>query len=214
MTTTVHEATDAEIPIELIEAKPCTAGYAWCNGDCREQEPRDPGDEEWQDDAYHCGAVAHLAMLRFTAGGWKDLNDVSLIVRHDENEGDDSQPLIYIDYPYRECGPAMTAQQARQNAAWLMNAADLLDPLPAGVTATTAVQVRIGDELLTDDGWQKVTGLLFMADSEQASIFTPERNGEDSDGWDLSFNDPVKVRRPLTGSCAIQFVEPIPGGTK
>jgi len=190
-----------DIPIELVPAeRACTAGYVWCDRDCQEKEPVEPGDEAWQSDGYHRGPVAYLSMLRSTHGGWKDLNDVSLIVRHDENEGDDSQPLILIDYPVRECTPGMTAQQARQNAAWLMTAADILDPLPAGVMATTAVGVRIGDELLTGDGWQKVTGLAFFADIEQASVFTPEREPEVSDGWPLSFNDPVKVRRPMHGA--------------
>lgn len=192
----------------------CTAGYGWCDGGCRDTEPVEPGDEEWQDDDYHCGAVAPLPMMRFTRNGWRDLHDVSLIVRHDENEGDDSQPLIMIDYPHRDCGIAMTARQARINAAWLMNAADLLDPLPTGAMATTAVNVRIGDLLDTPDGWQKVTGLLFDAAIEQASVFTTARTLDDSDGWGLSFNDPVTVRRPLHGSCAIQFIEPIPGGTR
>jgi hypothetical protein len=208
MTDTLVEPT-IDIPIELTSPAECTAGYNWCNGDeCNDLVQVEPGDEDWQDDPYHCGAIASLAMLRFTAGGWKDLNDTTLLIRHDENEGDDSRPLILIDYPSRECTPAMTAEQARRNAAWLLNAADLLDPLPTGAIATTAVNVRIGDELLTDDGWQKVIGLLFDAETEQASVFTTGQDMDNSDGWPLSFNDPVKVRRSVHGSCAIQFIAP------
>ena len=79
---------------------------------------------------------------------------------------------------------------------------------------TTAVNVRIGDEILTGDGWEKVTGLLFDVACEQASVFTPSHSIDDSDGLDLSFMDPVKVRRSVHGSCAIQFVEPIAGGAR
>jgi hypothetical protein len=200
MTLTITEPT-IDVPVEIVDAQTCTAAYAWCNGECHEDDP------------YHYGAVAWLSMQHFTPRGWVESDDASVLLRHDENEGDASTPLVMVDGAIT-LSHGMTASQARQNAAWLLNAADLLDPLPAGVMATTAVKVHIGDELLTEDGWQKVTGLLFMADSEQASIFTPERNDEDTDGWDLSFNDPVKVRRPLTGSCAIQFIEPMPGGTK
>lgn len=209
-TQTFKEPETINIPIELVDTAKCTAGYDWCDRDCNE---RDGLEDDWDDDAYHRGTVAQLSMMRFTPNGWRDLNDVTLTVRHDENEGDDSRPLILIDYPVRDCTPAMTAEQARKNAAWLLNAADLLDPLPAGVVVTTAMKVRIGDELLTDDGWQKVIGLLLFADIEQASFYTPERHADTGDGWDFSFNDPVKVRRHLTGSCAIQFVEPI-GGTR
>jgi hypothetical protein len=209
MTQTITEPETIDVPIELVATEQaCTAGYDWCNVECGEPLPVEPGDEEFAHDDYHSGVVAWLTMLRFTANGWQDLNDTTLIVRHDKNEGDDSRPLIVIDYPSRECTPGMTPEQARQNAAWLMDAADLLDPLPTGVMVTTAGKVRIGDELLTVDGWQQVVGLMFFSDTEQASIFTTERDPETGDGWPLSFNDVVKVRRPVHGSCAIQFVEP------
>lgn len=200
-----------DIPIEVVDGKPCSAGYSWCDGeDCNDETPED-AEDGWEPDVFHSGVVAWLHMLRFTRRGWKDLGDVSLIVRHDENEGDDSQPLVRIHYPYSDSGPAMTPEQARINAAWLMNAADILDPLPAGVMVTTAVNVRIGDELLTGDGWQTVNGLVVDGEVEFVTIFTPEENLDAGNGWDFSFNDPVKVRRPLHGSCAIQFVAPIAG---
>ena len=197
-----------DIPIEVTAD--CTAGYAWCNeGECHEQIDVEPGDEDFQDEPMHIGTVAHLPMLRFTADGWRDLGNVTLTIRHDENEGDDSQPLIRFRYPHADSGPAMTAEQARINAAWLLNAADLLDPLPAGAMATYAMHVRIGDELLTEGGWQKVTGLVLEADIELVQAYTPLRSMDGGEGWDFSFNDPVTVRRPVHGSCAIQFVEPI-----
>lgn len=197
MTQTITEPKNIDVPVEIVDT--CTRGYDWCNRECDAEDP------------YHCGGVAWLPMHAFTPGGWVEADTTTVLVRHDENEGDDSEPLIMVDGGFT-FSHGMTAEQARQNAAWLLNAADMLDPLPAGVTVTTAVKVQIGDMLLTPDGWQKVTGLLFDAEFEQASVFTASRTMEDSDGWDLSFNDPVRVRRPLTGSCAIQFVEPIPGG--
>lgn len=185
-----------EIAIEIIPAG-CTRGLAWCEGDCTDADP------------YHRAAFAFIPGLTFTARGWVETSK-DLDIRFDENEGDSSRPLILLD-----TSTGMTANQARIAAAHLLNAADVIDPLPVGVTATVAAQVRIGDELLTEDGWQKVIGLAFFADTEQASIFTPERGGDadGTDGWDLSFNDPVKVRRALRG-CAVQFVEPIPGGVR
>lgn len=213
--TILTEPVTIDIPVEAVEPAACTVGYEWCDGDCNDNEPFDSADEDdYQEEDYHRGVVSWLQMMRFTRNGWKNLDDVALTVRHDQNEGADSRPLILIDYPHRDCTPGMTPEQARINAAWLMNAADLLDPLPAGVMATTAVNVRIGDVLDTPDGWQKVTGLLFDADLDQASVFTTGRTMDDSGGWDLSFNDPVKVRRPLHGSCAIQFIEPIPGSIR
>lgn len=208
MTQTITEPEAIDIPIELIDTKSCTAQYPWCGGECNDQVEVEPGDEEWQEDAYHCGAVAQLPMLRFTAGGWKDLNDATLLVRHDENEGDTSQPLILIDYPYRECGPAMTAEQARRNAAALLNAADLLDPIPAGVLVIAASAVRIGDSILTDDGWQNVVGQMVFAetgDSEaQVNVWTDNYDHDpDTDGWKFDPADPVKVRRPMHGGDAV-----------
>ncbi len=202
MTALLIEPTYVDIPVELFDADEatCTAGYGWCAGDCD------------TDDAYHCGTLAFLPMLRFTTGGWVEADDVSLLLRHDENEGDGSQSLIMLDGSIT-LSNGMTAKHARTFAAWLLNAADLIDPLPTGAMATTADKVRIGDDLRTEDGWQKVTGVMFFADTDQASIFTTQRD-PDTDGWGLSFNDPVMVRRPIHGSCAIQFVQPLAGGIR
>ncbi|MET0522639.1 MAG: hypothetical protein ABW156_11825 [Jiangellaceae bacterium] len=201
-------ATDlfVDIPIELVATAPtCAAGYRWCQEKC---EALDSPDAD-PDSVYHGCRYTSVEFMRLADGGWTELF-ASLHVRHDPSEDPDAGPMVLMVPDEKADALAMTAEQARQNAAWLLNAADLIDPLPVGAMVTTAVNVRIGDELLTGDGWQKVTGLLFDAALEQASVFTTERTmDDDSGGWDLSFNDPVKVRRPVHGSCAIQFVEPI-----
>lgn len=105
-------------------------------------------------------------------------------------------------------GVTMAPAEARKLAALLLNAADDADPLPTGVVLTTASKLRLDDELLTDDGWQAVTGLMFFKPS-QVSVFTTEHDDEDTDGIQLAPTDPVKVRRAVHDSCAIAFVEPI-----
>lgn len=197
--TTFMEPATIDIPIELVEpTATCTAGYSWCIGECT------------PDDPFHWSGHVWLNGFRSTGRSWT-AEEFTIHLRIDEGD-DDPEPLILIS----DGLAGFTAKQARVAAAWLLNSADELDPLPVGAVATTAVNVRIGDELLTEDGWQKVTGLLFDASFEQASVFTPSHTMDSSDGIDLSFNDPVKVRRPVHGSCAIQFVEPFPavGGTK
>jgi hypothetical protein len=193
MTQTFMEPT-IDVPIELVDpAAECTAGYAWCIGECTPEDP------------FHWSGHRWILALSSVGRSWVR-DDFSIHLRIDEGETN-ATPLILIS----DGLVGFTAEQARATAAELLNAADELDPLPTGAMVTTAVDVRIGDELLTTDGWQKVVGLALFSDTEQASIFTPEQGGDmdGSDGWDLSFSDPVKVRRPVHGSCAITFVEPI-----
>lgn len=206
MTQTFMEPATTDTPADLVRTSPCAAGYEWCEEKC---EALDTADVD-PDRIYHGCRYSSLEFQARADKGWSEML-ASLYVRHDLTETPDAGPVILMTLDKRVDEVVMTAEQARANAAWLLNAADLIDPLPAGVMAVTAVQVRIGDELLTDDGWQRVTGLMFFEDTEQASVFTPQRGGEmdGTDGWDLSFNDAVKVRRPVHGSCAIQFVEPI-----
>ena len=105
-------------------------------------------------------------------------------------------------------GARLSPVEARRFAAMLLNAADLADPLPYGEVFTSPEMLHLGDELLTDDGWQRVEGLMFFTEPAQITVFTGERD-ENSDGWQLDAEDLVRIRRRTVGSCAIQFVEPI-----
>lgn len=87
----------------------------------------------------------------------------------------------------------MTAPTLAQAAA--PNAADLADPLPAGVSHIRAEEIRVGDEVDTPDGWQTAYMILVDASAQHVSIFTPERNDSYTDGWQHTFGDPLIVRR-------------------
>ena len=115
--------------------------------------------------------------------------------------------------PEHGAGATMTPGEARQMAALLLNAADLADPLPVGVLPVDAKQVRIGDEISTPDGWQKVVGqMAHLASDEgaaQVNVWTSDVDHDpDTDGWLYRLGDIVHIRRCVHGSCAIAFVEP------
>jgi hypothetical protein len=58
-----------------------------------------------------------------------------------------------------------------------------------------AAHLRLGDEVLTPDGWQTITGIMIFKDSGQVSAFTDERDPEHSDGWQFDVTAPMKIRR-------------------
>lgn len=96
-----------------------------------------------------------------------------------------------------------------------MTAPTLAAQPTARVLMTSPEFLHIGDELLTDDGWQKVLGVYlgdavegFGGPDELVTVFTPERNIE-SDGWQLDPENAVQIRRTHRGPCAIEFVEVI-----
>lgn len=169
----------------------------FCDGTCVEW-PEEKGD------AHHTSGFTTLTVPSDRRGETLDL-DVSV------SRTDDDFQVGTLDVNllgFNHGGATLTAAHARQLAAMLLNAADLADPLPSGVMVTPAGRVRIGDEIDTPDGWQTVNGLLIFPDADQAALFTPEKDDIDSDGYQHSMLDPVRVRRPLNGSCAIPFVKP------
>lgn len=62
------------------------------------------------------------------------------------------------------------------------------------VREITAENLRIGKQLLTPDGWQDIYGLVVFEDSDQVSVFTPNRPDDTTDGWRFSFGDIVRTR--------------------
>lgn len=186
----VQPATAVLEPDDNDQPEACSAGLAWCLGECADYDGHYHGsDFAAVDAAGHHHAAAELS--------------VSI---HREDRDDEIGP-VQISILTRHDDLVVTAAAARQFAAHLMNAADTVDPLPAGVTVTTVSALRLGDDLLTDDGWQTIQGLVFFADCGQASVFTDERDDENSDGWQLQVDDAVKARR--SGGLVLQFLEPL-----
>lgn len=177
----------------------CSAGYDWCD-----DEP---------DRGYHTTHFHYADGERYRTSGWEKTK-ISASLYVDDNESTDlpTVGLIIDDAVTRDSvGEVRLAPaQARKLAADLMNVADLAEPLPAGVMATCPDRLHLGDELLTDDGWQTITGLMIFTDSEpDVQVFTAERDVDNSEGWAYSLEDLVQIRRRMHGSCAIKFVEPI-----
>lgn len=196
MTQTITEPDTIDIPIEPVAMPACPP---LCNDSCDESV-------EAAGDAHHSTGFSTVTIV----GGYRG-EDVDLDVsasRTDENY-QAGTPEVNLMPSRGGDGVVMSPAEARQVAALLLNAADRADPLPTGVMVTTAGRVRIGDEIETPDGWQQVNGLLMFPDADQAALFTPEKCDCDSDGYQYSMTTTVKVRRPVHGSCAIQFVEPI-----
>lgn len=57
-----------------------------------------------------------------------------------------------------------------------------------------AESLRVGRQLLTEDGWQTIRGTVIFEDSDQVHIYTDERDDVESDGWRFHFGDRVQTR--------------------
>lgn len=93
---------------------------------------------------------------------------------------------------------SLSPEQARILAAALVEAADNADPLPEGVHAMAARDLRLGDVILTDGGWQRTYMLIIDESADHVAAFTDERDDTDTDGWVFTLTDTVKVRRSVT----------------
>lgn len=66
------------------------------------------------------------------------------------------------------------------------------------VSLIEAQYLRIGKQLLTEDGWQTIKGLSVFTDADQVRVFTDEREDGDADyttdGWPFHFGDLVQTR--------------------
>jgi hypothetical protein len=161
----------------------CPDGVAFCSGICTEY-----------DDGYHSSGFSLVDAIRYGRGD----TEMALCVSRTEVDGKPGPAEIHFIPALCSDDFILTPERARRLAALLLNAADDADPIPSGAMLLTASALRLGDELLTDEGWQTVRGLMFFEASDQASVFTDERNDDDdSDGWQFHLADPVEVRRPM-----------------
>lgn len=193
------QPTTALLCPEPDDDRPMPACPDFCDGTCADWR-----DREEHGDAHHTSDFKIVALTESPAAGPIDWYVSASRTDADFEVGTCDVNLL----PSRCDGATMTPAEARQLAALLLNAADMADPMPFGVLPALAADLRLGDELLTDDGWQAITGLMFFKDSDQASAYTPQRD-EGSDGWQFGLTDPVRIRRRIHGSPAIAFTEPV-----
>jgi hypothetical protein len=171
----------------------CPAGLGWCVGECA-----DP------DGHYHGSDFASVTATNHNYG----TVELSVSVHREDTTSEIGPVLISLFTGHHDFTVAPSV--ARQLAACLLNDADMADPLPPGVTVTGASALRLGDELLTGEGWQRIRGLMMFQDPEQVTAFTDEHDEDEGNGWDFCLDDLVRVRRPLAGSRVLPFVEPLP----
>lgn len=182
------EFTTPVIP-SLSTESPCPP---FCIGDCVDRnDPDGP--------RYHGSDFDTAEVREFDHPGTREL---SVSLTRLDDPGATGEPEIHLIAGYLGSDYIMSPQNARKLAAILLNAADAGDPLPLGETSVQARHIRVGDEILTEDGWQAVYFTMISVGSpyspDSASLFTAERNGEDTDGWKYGPTDPVRVRRPMT----------------
>jgi hypothetical protein len=53
---------------------------------------------------------------------------------------------------------------------------------------------RLGEEILTPDGWQRIETLLIDEPANHVGVYTPERENEIEERWNFEPGDRVKVR--------------------
>lgn len=159
----------------------------WCDGNCH----------GWSDDAgwqYHGSQFVTVPAAEHRSG------QTGIDVSTSRLDGPDGigEPQIHLmtgtdSLPSEDW--LLTPGNARRLAAYLLNAADRVEPLPAGEVVTLARDIRTGDDLLTPDGWQHVYMVLIDDSADHAAAFTPERNDTDGDGWQFTLTTSVTVRR-------------------
>jgi hypothetical protein len=167
----------------------CPDAVAFCNGGCRDWD-------EGNGTTFHGSDFDFVPAVSHDRG--ESVMSVS-VTRADENHiaGEPKVQIITADFGDNL---TLTAAEARRLAALLLNSADDADPIPTGVLLIAASAVRIGDLLLTPDGWQQVTGQMTFAGPYQVSIYTEQRDLDSTDGWQYDgLTEAVKVRRTVHG---------------
>lgn len=67
-----------------------------------------------------------------------------------------------------------------------------------------AQKLRVGCQVLTDDGWQTIQGLLVFQEPEQVTVYTDERDDLMTDGWRFELDQTVMTRKVPTQEQAYQ----------
>ena len=154
----------------------------WCDGDCA----------DWDGEALHSTPATTVPVRGQTGDGQPATVEVQ-VFRIDTGEQAGEPAIELYTLPADNC--TMTAAQARQVAAALLNAADVADGGSPAEAPALAQHLRVGDDMLTPDGWQRVIGLMVFENSGHVAVFTPQRDG-DTDGWVFGLADTVTARQP------------------
>lgn len=157
----------------LVATSPDYPCPPWCDGKCV---------DDWD------GALHSTPAMRVPVRGEQVEVQVS---RFDTTTGTGDATVDLYAEPTDAC--TMTPAQARQVAAALLNAADLADGGSPAEVPPLAQHLRVGDHLLTPDGWQRVIGVMVFENSNHVAVFTPEQDG-DTDGWRYTLTDTVTAR--------------------
>ncbi|BCJ65076.1 DUF6907 domain-containing protein [Polymorphospora rubra] len=159
----------------------------WCVGGC---EAWDEGNGE----RYHGSAFSSVHVKE---PDYPRTKVTVSNVREDDDQMGATQIHILID-GIGDMDWNIGPDAARKLAALLGRAADNADPMPAGTETVPACDVRLGEHILTPDGWQVVRDLLMVTDTDTAAFYTDERTDEISSGWRFDLAEPVRVRRAVT----------------
>ena len=156
--------------------RPCPP---WCDGWCL-----DPATANGL--AVHIAAPTEFQIIPCAPGASAT---VVVCASRSDRPGGIGRPLVSAEYP---CGSVtrFTPDQARAAADALLSIANRV----GGPHAVRVAALRLGDRILTGDGWQTVQGLMFFADTGQASVWTDKRDPE-TDGWQFDIADEVTVDR-------------------
>lgn len=177
----------------------CPEGVAFCSGVCTEY-----------DDGYHSSDFTYLQVKRWQGGEYRKSSLSVSVYREATKRGKLGKAKVtVITGDFASDQLSLTPARTRMLAAHLLNAADLADPIPAGVLTVAASAVRLNDEILTADGWQTVVGQMVFVD--QVNVWTDDYDHDpDTNGWSYQPADLVQVRRPMNATDAVMDRKPLP----
>ncbi|HWB35967.1 MAG TPA: hypothetical protein VHA75_08080 [Rugosimonospora sp.] len=162
---------------------------AWCTADHSRPDP---------EGEYHHGTLAELSATDIDVHMGREYRR-TLYVLLDRLDGDEDDPrpgspsvCVDTDPPGPHTCVSMTPIEALALAATLVRAA-----FAAAVELElSALDVRLGDEIATPDGWEVVESVLINTVGPRVEFFTMEKYGSD-EGYRYAPDAPVRVRREV-----------------
>lgn len=180
----MSNATGADTSTTSTDLDACVSGVPWCEGTCLD-DLRGLAEGESPESLYHAAPPVDVRVRAHMAG--PRMFNVTLFRSDVEGQPGPSRISILTG----DDDFSVSVKNARKFAAALLNRSDIADPPPVGEAIIPAGEVRVGDEFLTVDGWQHVTGLMDFANQSYVQLFTPQA----ADGWEIDRFEPVRVHR-------------------